>query len=84
MSGSDSLTKYQFGTFTASHMACKVCGVNMFNFLPEDAPFAPVNVRTIEGLDFYRISRGPQEVTIPLPDGTTVTRVLGDGSREKD
>jgi hypothetical protein len=81
LSGVDNLLKYQFGTMMAGHTTCKTCGVSMFNFLHERAPFAPVNTRTTDGVDVYQLERKEQEVEVPLPDGTTVKRVLGNGAK---
>lgn len=77
LQGQDSLTTYRFGSNTAGHAFCKLCGINMFNMLPDGHPPAPVNARSLEGIDIYKLDRKPQKARIELPDGTVVEKVFG-------
>jgi len=48
LSGSDSLTTYQFNTGTAKHFFCRVCGIKSF-YVPRSNPDGfSVNVRCLE------------------------------------
>jgi hypothetical protein len=51
LSGKDDLTTYQFGTRTAKHTFCRVCGVHPFYVPRSDPDKIDVNVRCIDGID---------------------------------
>ncbi len=49
--GADSLTLYQWGTKTARHHFCKICGIYMFHNQRADPTKAGVNMGTLEGVN---------------------------------
>ncbi len=49
--GKDQLTTYRFGTRTAAHMFCRVCGVQPFYVPRSDPDKIDVNVRCLNGID---------------------------------
>lgn len=51
LSGSDSLTTYQFHTHTAEHYFCKVCGIYPFHRKRVTPDHYGVNVFCLEGFD---------------------------------
>ncbi|WP_375258585.1 GFA family protein [Citreimonas sp.] len=57
--GADKLTLYSFGTHTAKHHFCSICGVYMYHRRRSDPNQYGVNLYTIEGVE-------PKE-TEPLP-----------------
>ena len=51
LEGEGSLTLYQFGTMTARHTFCKVCGIHPF-YVPRSHPDrVDVNARCLDGVD---------------------------------
>lgn len=49
LSGEEDLAEYRFGTKTAKHLFCKVCGVHPF-YVPRSHPDGvDVNVRCLDG-----------------------------------
>jgi len=55
LSGEDALATYQFGTKTAKHTFCKMCGVHPFYVPRSDPDKIDVNVRCIDGIDLAAI-----------------------------
>ncbi|MEM6408359.1 MAG: GFA family protein [Pseudomonadota bacterium] len=49
--GAEHLGLYQFGTMTARHQFCKICGVHVFHQRRSDPREIGVNVGCVEGLD---------------------------------
>lgn len=49
--GEDKLTLYQWGTQTAAHYFCSVCGIYTHHRRRSDPRFFGVNVGTLEGVD---------------------------------
>lgn len=55
LSGDDALTSYQFGTRTADHLFCGICGVKSF-YQPRSHPEAwSVNLNTLDDPDALTI-----------------------------
>jgi hypothetical protein len=49
--GADSLEEYRFGTGTARHLFCRICGIKSF-YIPRSHPDGySVNWRTLDGVD---------------------------------
>ena len=56
LSGADDLTSYRFGTGTANHLFCRVCGVKSF-YQPRSHPEAwSVNVNAIDDMSGLSIT----------------------------
>ena len=54
LSGKDSMTSYRFGTMTAEHLFCEVCGIKAL-YRPRSHPGAwSVNARCVDGLEIAR------------------------------
>lgn len=51
VAGAESLTQYQFHTFTATHYFCKVCGIYTFHRKRVTPDFLGINVFCLEGFD---------------------------------
>jgi len=51
LAGAESLTQYQFHTFTATHYFCKVCGIYPFHRKRIAPDFFGINVFCLEGFD---------------------------------
>lgn len=51
VSGGGALALYEFGTRTAKHRFCKVCGIHPFYTPRSDPDKVDVNVRCLEGVD---------------------------------
>lgn len=49
--GADALTLYQWGTKTARHHFCKVCGIYMFHNQRADPDKIGVNMGTLDGVN---------------------------------
>jgi hypothetical protein len=49
--GADDLALYEFGTKTAKHRFCKVCGIHAFYTPRSDPDKVDVNVRCLDGVD---------------------------------
>ncbi|RVT85498.1 GFA family protein [Rhodobacteraceae bacterium CCMM004] len=56
--GADALTLYQWGTCTARHYFCKVCGIYTHHRRRSDPGECGVNVGCIEGVDVRALSPG--------------------------
>ena len=56
ISGESELTTYQFGTKTAKHTFCRVCGVHPFYVPRSDPDKIDVNVRCLDGVDAATMS----------------------------
>ncbi|MEM9074493.1 MAG: GFA family protein [Myxococcota bacterium] len=56
ISGEDCLTDYRFGTHTARHYFCRICGIQPF-YVPRSHPDGwDVNIRTLdEGIDEWEV-----------------------------
>jgi hypothetical protein len=51
LAGGDTLTEYRFGTGTARHLFCRVCGIKSF-YVPRSHPDGfSVNWRALDGVD---------------------------------
>ena len=59
MSGEDELSTYRFGTKTAKHTFCRVCGVHPFYVPRSDPDKIDVNVRCLDGIDVASLSPKP-------------------------
>jgi hypothetical protein len=59
LSGESELSTYQFGTKTAKHMFCRVCGVHPFYVPRSDPDKIDVNVRCLDGVDTASLSPRP-------------------------
>ncbi len=55
LSGAESLSEYQFHTFTAKHYFCKVCGIYPFHRKRVAPDFFGINVFCLEGFESSRI-----------------------------
>ncbi|WP_299370740.1 GFA family protein [uncultured Tateyamaria sp.] len=51
LQGADALTLYQWGTQTARHHFCKICGIYMFHNRRADPNEIGVNMGTLEGVN---------------------------------
>jgi len=51
LAGAESLTQYQFHTFTAMHYFCKVCGIYPFHRKRVTPDFFGINVFCLEGFE---------------------------------
>jgi hypothetical protein len=58
-SGEGELSTYQFGTRTAKHTFCRVCGVHPFYVPRSDPDKIDVNVRCLDGVDVATLSPKP-------------------------
>ena len=58
-SGENELSTYQFGTKTAKHTFCRVCGVHPFYVPRSDPDKIDVNVRCLDGVDVATLSPKP-------------------------
>lgn len=58
-SGASELGTYQFGTRTAKHTFCRVCGVHPFYVPRSDPDKIDVNVRCLDGVDVATLSPKP-------------------------
>ena len=56
LSGGSELSTYQFGTNTAKHTFCRVCGVHPFYVPRSDPDKIDVNVRCLDGVDAASLS----------------------------
>ena len=59
LSGKDDLTTYQFGTRTAKHTFCRVCGVHPFYVPRSDPDKIDVNVRCLDDIDLTAVKVTP-------------------------
>ena len=59
LSGRDALTTYRFGTMTAEHTFCSVCGVQPFYVPRSDPDKIDVNARCLD--DFESLSIVPKQ-----------------------
>jgi len=59
ISGESELTTYQFGTKTAKHTFCRMCGVHPFYVPRSDPDKIDVNVRCLDGVDVTRLKPKP-------------------------
>ena len=59
ISGEAELSTYQFGTKTAKHTFCRVCGVHPFYVPRSDPDKIDVNVRCLDGVDVATLSPKP-------------------------
>jgi hypothetical protein len=59
ISGESELSTYQFGTKTAKHTFCRVCGVHPFYVPRSDPDKIDVNVRCLDGVDTAALSPKP-------------------------
>ncbi len=60
--GEQALTCYQFGTKTAKHLFCRICGITSY-YVPRSHPNSfSVNARCVEGVD-------PESLKIEAFDG---------------
>ena len=59
ISGESELTTYQFGTKTAKHTFCRVCGVHPFYVPRSDPDKIDVNVRCLDGVDVKALKPKP-------------------------
>ena len=59
ISGEGELSTYQFGTKTAKHTFCRVCGVHPFYVPRSDPDKIDVNVRCLDGVDTAVLSPKP-------------------------
>ena len=64
LSGSDSLTEYQFHTHTARHFFCRTCGIYPFHRKRVTPDFFGVNVHCLDNFE---------------PDGIPVRATAGKG-----
>jgi hypothetical protein len=55
-SGESELATYQFGTRTARHTFCKICGVHPFYVPRSDPDKIDVNVRCLDGIDLASLA----------------------------
>jgi len=62
VTGSDSLTEFQFNKHVIHHMFCKVCGVQSFarGQKPDGSRMVAVNVRCLDGLNPNELN--PQKI----------------------
>lgn len=59
LSGKESLESYQFGTRTAKHLFCRVCGLSSF-YVPRSHPDGfSVNLRCVDGVDWATVKLSP-------------------------
>jgi len=58
-SGEAELSTYQFGSKTARHTFCRVCGVHPFYVPRSDPDKIDVNVRCLDGVDMTSLSPKP-------------------------
>ena len=62
-----------FGPKRAGHMFCATCGVSLFNFIQvPGVPLAPVNVRTLNGVDVDKMPSDEREIVVGKKDGEWV------------
>jgi hypothetical protein len=59
LSGRDALTPYRFGSMTAEHTFCRVCGVQPFYVPRSDPDKIDVNARCLD--DFGSLSIAPKQ-----------------------
>jgi hypothetical protein len=59
LSGEGDLALYQFGTKTAKHTFCKICGVHPFYVPRSDPDKIDVNVGCIDGIELAALSPKP-------------------------
>jgi hypothetical protein len=57
LAGGDALSTYRFGTGTAQHTFCRVCGVQPFYVPRSDPDKIDVNVRCLDGVDLAALER---------------------------
>jgi hypothetical protein len=59
LKGQESLVSYRFGTRTARHLFCGVCGIKAF-YVPRSHPDGySVNVRCLDGIELDRVRITP-------------------------
>ena len=57
LSGTDTLSSYRFGTGTAEHLFCSVCGIKSF-YQPRSHPEAwSVNLNALDDISALNVSR---------------------------
>ncbi|SFE60859.1 GFA family protein [Roseivivax sediminis] len=49
--GAETLTRYGFGTDTAQHYFCRICGIYMYHVRRSDPSECGVNLGTLEGVN---------------------------------
>ncbi len=73
LTGSESLTSYQFGTKTAKHYFCRQCGIYTHHQRRSNPQQYGINPACLEGFDLFSL----QEV--PILDGTQHPKDNADG-----
>jgi hypothetical protein len=63
LQGADALTLYQWGTHTARHHFCKICGIYMYHNQRANPDLVGVNMGTLDGVN------PPEHEPIPWNDG---------------
>jgi len=71
LSGRESLSVYQFNTFTAEHYFCRHCGVYTFNKTRKDPAFWRANVGCLENVDPFTLDSS-------VIDGASTSVVIND------
>ncbi len=59
LGGEDALATYEFGTKTAKHRFCRICGVHPFYVPRSDPDKIDVNVRCLAGVDVAALAPSP-------------------------
>jgi len=72
--GDDALSQYKFGTRSATHRFCRICGISAFR-RPRSAPeMFDINVRCLDGVD-------ATSLTVQTFDGKNWERSIGERKR---
>ena len=73
LSGNDSLSCYQFGTLTAKHYFCSVCGIYTHHQRRSNPELFGINPACLEGFDLFDLD------DVPILDGNQHPRDNDDG-----